>query len=163
MGKLADRAKMSLTSVATGSSEVGIGIFTLATNVTGFNTFALAGLNSTLAETISYVAEEGTKWEYGESLYTSTATTGTTTQTLARGPIYSSAGALTAESFTNAATVFVAALNEDLSPDFMMVNRKTVAFNYSLASDSNALAVGPVTVGTGFTVTIPTSSVWLVL
>ena len=147
---------MSVTAVAT-STGTGTGTIYLNTNVTGFNTFANAGVLS--SDTVSYVVEEGTKWEYGESIYTVLGSC----IALARGPTYSSIGSVTAESFTNAATVFIAALAEDLSPDFMMINRQTAVFSYTLATGSNSLSVGPVSVGTGYTVTIPSCSRWLVL
>lgn len=155
MGKLVDRAKMSVSAVAN-STGTGTGAFTLNAAVVGFNTFANAGVLNN--DTISYVAEEGTKWEYGESIYNSTSGL-----ILQRGPTYSSQGSATPESFTTAATVFVAALQEDLSPDFMCINRKTVVFNYTLATDSNAQSVGPITVASGYAVTIPSSSRWVVI
>ena len=155
MGKLVDRAKMSVSAVAA-STGTGTGAFTLNTAVVGFNTFANAGVLS--GDTVSYVAEEGTKWEYGESIYTSTSGI-----LLQRNPTYSSQGSATPESFTTAATVFVAALQEDLSPDFMLINRQTAVFSYTLATGSNAFSVGPVAVGGGYTVTIPSSSRWVVI
>lgn len=45
----------------------------------------------------------------------------------------------------------------------MLVNSKTVTTNYSIPVGSNALAAGPITVGSGATVTIPSGSRWVVL
>jgi len=45
----------------------------------------------------------------------------------------------------------------------IIVNSKTVANNYSIASGSNAMSVGPVTVATGKSVTVPSGSRWVVL
>jgi len=45
----------------------------------------------------------------------------------------------------------------------LIVNSKTVSTSYSIPSGSNAFAVGPVTVGTGAAVTVPSGSRWLVL
>jgi hypothetical protein len=45
----------------------------------------------------------------------------------------------------------------------MITNSQTVTTNYSIPSGSNAIAVGPVTVAGGATVTIPSGSRWLVL
>jgi hypothetical protein len=45
----------------------------------------------------------------------------------------------------------------------IMVSSKTVAASYSIASGSNAMSVGPVTVATGQSVTVPSGSRWVVL
>ena len=45
----------------------------------------------------------------------------------------------------------------------IIVSSKTVANNYSIASGSNAMSVGPVTVATGKSVTVPSGSRWVVL
>jgi hypothetical protein len=45
----------------------------------------------------------------------------------------------------------------------MITNSQTVTTSYSIPSGSNAIAVGPVTVAGGATVTIPSGSRWLVL
>mgnify|MGYP003667244184 CR=1 FL=1 len=45
----------------------------------------------------------------------------------------------------------------------LLANSATVASNYSLASGSNAVSAGPMTVATGVTVTIPTGSRWAIV
>ena len=45
----------------------------------------------------------------------------------------------------------------------IIVSSKTVSNNYSIASGSNAMSVGPVTVATGKSVTVPSGSRWVVL
>tara|TARA_R110001606_G_scaffold28530_2_gene90175 strand:+ start:141 stop:2762 length:2622 start_codon:yes stop_codon:yes gene_type:complete len=45
----------------------------------------------------------------------------------------------------------------------LIPNSATVASNYSLASGSNAVSAGPMTVATGVTVTIPTGSRWAIV
>lgn len=42
-------------------------------------------------------------------------------------------------------------------------NDTTVSFNYTLTTGRNAFSVGPVTVGSGVTVTVPSGQRWLVL
>ena len=44
----------------------------------------------------------------------------------------------------------------------MIVNSKTVSTSYSIPVGSNALAAGPITVGSGATVTVPSGSRWVV-
>jgi hypothetical protein len=45
----------------------------------------------------------------------------------------------------------------------LVVNNATVSASYSLASGYNAMSVGPVTVATGQSVTVPSGSRWVVL
>ena len=45
----------------------------------------------------------------------------------------------------------------------IFVNSQTVAASYSIASGSNAMSAGPVTVASGQTVTVPSGSTWVVV
>ena len=45
----------------------------------------------------------------------------------------------------------------------LLANSATVATNYSLASGSNAVSAGPITINSGITVTIPTGSRWAIV
>jgi hypothetical protein len=47
--------------------------------------------------------------------------------------------------------------------DIFYENGKTVTTSYSITSGKNAMSVGPITVNTGITVTVPTGSRWVVL
>lgn len=42
-------------------------------------------------------------------------------------------------------------------------NAKTVTTNYTLSTNKNAMSVGPITVGSGVTVTIPSGQRWVIL
>ena len=42
-------------------------------------------------------------------------------------------------------------------------NLQTVATDYTITSGSNAVSAGPITIGTGITVTVPTGSTWTVV
>jgi hypothetical protein len=53
--------------------------------------------------------------------------------------------------------------SELIASNGLVVNSATVAASYSVPSGSNAMSVGPVSVATGQTVTIPTGSRWLIL
>ena len=57
MAKLFDRVKMSV------SGTPGTGDITLGSAVSGFRTFATAGVSN--SDTVSYVAEDGTAWANG--------------------------------------------------------------------------------------------------
>ncbi len=98
MAKLVNRAKMTTTTVGTGT-------ITLGSAASGFQTFAAAGVVN--ADVVRYVIEEGTAWEIGNGTYTATGTT------LARSLLSSSTGSLL--SLGGNATVYVTATAEDFN------------------------------------------------
>ena len=49
------------------------------------------------------------------------------------------------------------------SDEVFVENGQTVTSNYTLTTNKNALSVGPISVNSGVTVTIPTGSNWVVL
>lgn len=98
MSKLVNRAKMT-------SSTTGTGTITLGSAVTGFQTFAAAGVVN--ADVVRYVIEDGNAWEIGNGTYTATGTT------LSRSLLASSTGSLL--SLTGNAQVFVTATAEDFN------------------------------------------------
>lgn len=64
---------------------------------------------------------------------------------------------LTISSATTSGLAWTAPPEEDLS-----LNLQTLSSNYTLAAGYNAHSVGPVTIATGITITIPTDAVWLI-
>lgn len=98
MSKLVNRAKMT-------SSTTGTGTITLGSAVTGFRTFAAAGVVN--ADVVRYVIEDGNAWEIGNGTYTATGTT------LSRSLLASSTGSLL--SLTGNAQVYVTATAEDFN------------------------------------------------
>lgn len=98
MVKLANRAKMT-------TSTVGTGTITLGSASAGFQTFAAAGVAD--GETVRYVIEDGNDWEIGSGIYTASGTT------LTRSVLESS-NSDAAISLTGGATVYVTAVAEDI-------------------------------------------------
>lgn len=99
MAKMANRARMTVSNTGTGN-------VTLGSAVTGYQSFAVAGISN--GDTISYAIEDGTSWEVGTGVYSSTG------PTLSRNTIIASSNSGSAISVTTAAQVFVTAIASDL-------------------------------------------------
>ena len=98
MSKLYNLARMSTTTTGTGT-------ITLASAVSGYLTFALAGVSN--GEVVSYGIKDGSNSEVGTGTYTSSGTTLTRTVT-------KSTNSNAAISLSGAAEVFITARAEDL-------------------------------------------------
>ena len=154
---VADRVKETTTTAGTGT-------ITLAGAVTGFQSFAAIGNGNTTYYTI---AGQGTsEWEVGIGTYTSSGTTLSRTTVLAS----SNAGALV-NFGAGAKDVFVAypaerssfAIGGGTSPNAILLNSATVYESCTIDSGLNGLSVGPVTLGSGVSVTVSSGQTWVVL
>ncbi len=133
---LHDMAEMTV------SGTPGSGTITLGSAVTGYQTFANAGVVD--GEFVSYSIRDGSNWEVGQGTYTASGTT------LTRGAIYSS-NSNSAISATSAAVVWIAVLAEELGKTYAVT---LTSNNYNvLASDCNKILLLPT--GTTPTVTLP--------
>lgn len=92
MAKVYNRARMT-------TATTGTGTITLGSAVTGYQTFAAAGVAN--GDVVHYVIEDGTAWEIGTGTYTSAGTT------LSRTLVQSSTGALL--SLDGSSEVFISA------------------------------------------------------
>jgi hypothetical protein len=144
------------------STTAGTGTFTLDGAVTGFQSFSAIGNGNTTFYTIAL--QGGTEWEVGIGTYTSSGTT------LSRDTVLASSA--------SGAKVTFSAGTKDVFVTYpagrtitgggggigaLVVNATTVTENYTIESGTNAQSVGPMTVGSGVTVTISSGQRWLVV
>ena len=126
-------------------------------------TAGMLRFNSTLAQFEGY---NGTAWaSVGGSALSNDTATATTLY-----PVFAAATTGTALNLytSNAKYLYRPSTGELQAPEIVanngiIVNSKTVTTSYTIPTGSNAIAVGPVSVASGVTVTIPTGSRWLIL
>ena len=148
---LADRVRETTTTTGTGT-------VTLAGAVLGFQTFLAIGNGNTTYYTI---AGQGTsEWEVGIGTYTSSGTTLSRTTVLAS----SNSGSL----------VNFSAGTKDVFCDYpagraviggqgYVENSYTITTSSTVTDGSNAISVGPLTINSGVSVTVPSGSRWVVI
>ena len=134
MVTLVNRAKMT-------TATTGTGTITLGSAVTGYQTFAAAGVANT--NVVRYVIEDGANWEIGSGTYTSSGTT------LTRTPTESSSGGA-AITLSGSAVVFVSATDDDLVP---YATGTPIAVAYGGTGVTSSTGSGAVVLGTGPTIT----------
>jgi len=135
MTLLANRAKMTTTTTGTGT-------ITLGSASTGYQSFASAGVVN--GETVRYVIEDGTAWEIGVGVYTSTGTT------LTRTLIESSTASLL--NLSGSAVVFISPISDDFSgPEYWMMLQTAYTLTSTTSTQKlfNATTNGALTLGTG--------------
>jgi hypothetical protein len=151
------------------STTTGTGTFTLAGAVSGFQSFSAIGNGNTTY----YAIVGGTEWEVGLGTYTSSGTT------LARNTILESSNGGTAVNFSaGTKNVFVTypaeeAVYQDASgdayaPQFaasngLNVNNGTIGTSYTFPTGYNSVEAGDITLSGGVTVTVPSTSRWVIL
>ena len=151
---IADRVKDSTTTAGTGTITLS------GTAPTGFQNFSVIGNGNT---TYYCIAGQGTsEWEVGVGTYTSSGTT------LARTTVLSSSNSGSLVNFSaGTKDVFVTYPSEYSAytggGQGIQLNNTTISANYTIATGVNGFSVGPVTVGSGFAVTVSSGQRWLVL
>jgi hypothetical protein len=153
------------------STTTGTGTFTLAGAVTGFQTFAAIGDGNTTYYAI--VLQGGSEFEVGLGTYTSSGTT------LSRDTILSSSNSNNAVNFSAGTknvfcdypapkAVYGDATNTAFAAQIaasngLVMNNMTVGTTFTIPTGYSASAVGPVTISSGVTITVPSGSRWVVL
>lgn len=140
------------------TSVTGTGTATLLGAVTGYQSFSVIGDGNT---TYYVIAGQGTgEWEVGVGTYASSGTTLARTTVLAS----SNSGSL----------VDFSAGTKDVWCDYpaaravtgasgLIENDTTISTSYTITTGKNAMSAGPVSVGSGVTITVPSGSVWTVV
>jgi hypothetical protein len=148
---LADRVRETTTTTGTGT-------ITLAGAVTGFQTFSAIGNANTTYYTI---AGQGTsEWEVGIGTYTSSGTT------LARNTVLASSNSGSLVNFS--------AGTKDVFCDYpagraviggmgYIENEAVITQSSTVNDGHNAISGGPITIGSGVSVTVPSGSIWTVV
>ena len=141
------------------TSTTGTGTITLAGAVSGFQSFSAIGNgNSTF-----YTIAGGGEWEVGIGTYTLSGTT------LSRDTVLSnSAGTTSKINFaTGTQDVFVTYPSErsffGIGDQSIGLNNVTISSTTAIPSANNGLSVGPITIATGATMTVPNNQKWIVL
>jgi hypothetical protein len=146
-----DRVKETTTTTGTGT-------VTLAGAETGYQSFSVIGDGNT---TYYGIADSATgDWEVGIGTYTASGTT------LSRDTILESSNSGSAVSFAaGSKDVFCTYPAERAVTGGMgyVETAHTVTNSSSISSGCNALSVGPISVGSGVSITVPSGSIWLVL
>ena len=151
---VADRVKETTTTTGTGT-------VTLLGASAGFQSFAAIGDTNTTYYTIA--AQTGTEWEVGIGTYTSSGTT------LARTTVFSNSSGTqpSALSFTaGTKDVFVtypAEMAAFSAAGAVTENFTTFTGIYTMTPGKNGFSVGPVTVSSGSSFTVPSGQRWLVV
>jgi hypothetical protein len=154
----------SILSVQAGNI---VGQVALANGGTNANLTATAGAVPYSTSTAMAFSAVGTSGQVLTSQGTSAPIWSTVSATPAGSNTqvqYNNSGALGASSsFTFNSSTGALTAPEVVASNGLVVNSGTVSTSYSIPSGNNAMAVGPITVASGQTVTVPSGSRWVVL
>ena len=151
------------------ATTTGTGTFTLAGAVTGFQSFSVIGNGNTTY----YAIVLGSEWEVGLGTYTSSGTT------LSRDTVLESSNGGTKVNFSaGTKNVFVTYPAEEAvyqdetgtayAPQFaasngLNVNNATISTSYTFPTGYNSVEAGDITINSGVTITVPSTSRWVIV
>ena len=151
------------------STTTGTGTFTLAGAVSGFQSFSAIGN----ANTTYYAIVGGSQWEVGLGTYTSSGTT------LSRDTILASSNSGSAVNFSAGTkdvfctypagkAVYGDSTDTAYEAQFaasngLLMNNMTVGTSFTIPTGYSAVAVGPMVISGGVTITVPSGSRWCIL
>ena len=157
-----DRVQESTTTTGTGT-------ITLGGAVSGFQSFSVIGNGNTTY----YAIVGGSEWEVGIGTYTSSGTT------LSRTTVLESSNSGSLVNFSaGTKNVFVTypaekatyqdANNDAYAPQFaasngLNVNNATIGTSYTFPTGYNSVEAGDITISGGVTVTVPSTSRWVIV
>ena len=150
------------------TTTTGTGTITLAGAVSGFQSFSAIGNGNTTY----YAIVGGTEWEVGLGTYTSVGTTLSRDTVLA-----SSTGAKVSFSagtknvfvtYPAAESVYQDANNNAYAPQFansngLSLTNGTIGTSYTFPTGYNSVEAGDITISSSVTVTVPSSSRWVIV
>jgi len=147
-----DRVKETTTTTGTGT-------VTLAGAATGFQSFAAIGNANTTYYTIA--GQSGSEWEVGIGTYTSSGTT------LSRDTVLSSSNSGSLVNFSaGTKDVFVtypAGRSYDgIGSQSISTNNTQIAESGTFPSAFNGFSVGPITIQSGISITVPSGQRWII-
>lgn len=158
---------LSATPTLTGNPVINsTGALTLPVGTTGQQPSGVTGMLRFNSSTTSFEGYNGTVWTSvgGITLADDTSTNST------RYPLFASAtsGAVTTEYVSSTKLTYNPSTGEFASPEVVSSNGfvlhgTTASSSYTIASGTNALSVGPVTINSGVTITVSSGQRWLVL
>lgn len=136
------------------STTAGTGTFTLAGATAGYQSFSAIGNGNTTYYTI--VHQTATEWEVGIGTYTSSGTT------LSRDTVLASSTGSKVTFSAGTKNVFcdypAYEANKPIDENFI-----SITSNYTVTTGKNGFSVGPVSVASGITVTVPSGQKWVVI
>ena len=150
------------------ATTTGTGTFTLAGAVSGFQSFSAIGNGNTTY----YAIVLGSEWEVGLGTYTSSGTT------LSRDTVLASSTGSKVSFSAGTKNVFVTypatesvyqdANNDAFAPQFaasngLNVNNGTIGSSYTFPTGYNSVEAGDITINSGVTITVPSTSRWVIV
>jgi hypothetical protein len=154
-------------TAATWQTPASGGVTTFSAGTTGFTPSSATSGAVTLAGTLA-LANGGTGQTTANAAYNALSPMTTTgdieyrngSSVAARLPIGTTGQVLTVASGVPS---WATAAGSNITTLGLYENSATISANYTIGTGNNAMSAGPITVDTGFTVTVPTGSTWTVV